>query len=194
MVRLVPGEPFGALTMFNRIKGTGLSDVLERRIHLETETGCWVWRGARQKSGYGNVKMNKRHHGVHRLVFEILRGPVPNGLVLHHRCTNKPCCNPDHLEPVTQSENRRRHWAGEPTEEDRMKPWQPIETAPTDEGADLIGFVDGSVQQIERQDGQWWLANRVNDDWRAVEPTHWMPMPEPPEEEDWRSEAIHLGI
>jgi len=36
-------------------------------------------------------------------------GFVQEGLVLDHfRCNNKPCCNPAHLEPVTNEENVRR--------------------------------------------------------------------------------------
>lgn len=95
---------------FNRIRNSGLPEAVERRVHLD-ESGCWVWWGARQKFGYGNVKVNKKHWRVHRLAYELLRGPVPEGLVLHHTCGNKPCCNPDHLEPVTQRENIRRAWA-----------------------------------------------------------------------------------
>jgi hypothetical protein len=95
--------------MFNRIRGTGLPEQIECRIHLD-EGGCWIWRGARQKFGYGNVKVNKRFWRVHRFAYEMLRGPIPQGLVLHHTCGNKPCCNPDHVVPVTQRENIRRAW------------------------------------------------------------------------------------
>jgi hypothetical protein len=45
---------------------------------------------------------------AHRVVYEALVGPVPEGLELDHTCDNPPCCNPGHLEPVTHAENMRR--------------------------------------------------------------------------------------
>lgn len=32
----------------------------------------------------------------------------PKGLELDHLCKNPPCCNPEHLDPVTRRENNRR--------------------------------------------------------------------------------------
>jgi hypothetical protein len=44
----------------------------------------------------------------HRFAYELLVGPIPAGLVLDHLCRNRLCVNPNHLEPVTNSENPRR--------------------------------------------------------------------------------------
>lgn len=64
---------------------------------------CWEWTGQKD-SGYG------RYSGrpAHRVTYEVLVGPIPDGLTLDHLCRNKGCVNPDHLEPVTSSENTRR--------------------------------------------------------------------------------------
>jgi hypothetical protein len=48
--------------------------------------------------------------GAHRFVYEWLVGPISEGLELDHLCSNTLCINPDHLEPVTGEENRRREW------------------------------------------------------------------------------------
>jgi len=45
---------------------------------------------------------------VHREIYELFVGPIPDGLDIDHLCGNKGCINPEHLEPVTRSENVRR--------------------------------------------------------------------------------------
>lgn len=84
--------------------------------------GCWLWTGARNggsKGGYGLIWLRDeydeeghrtQHFGrVHIIVYELLVGPVPEGAVLDHvwtrGCRNRHCCNPEHLQPVTQAEN-----------------------------------------------------------------------------------------
>lgn len=82
----------------------------------KTET-CWIWTGAKDGHGYGRIASTKmdpgprRWCGVHRVVYEIMVGPIPDGMVLDHLreiCGNVACCNPAHLEPVTQRENLQR--------------------------------------------------------------------------------------
>lgn len=80
---------------------------------IREEDGCWVWHGARQPKGYGNVKYGGQHWRVHRLTYRILVGPIPDGLVLHHLCGNKSCCNPAHLAAVTQRTNVSLAWTDE---------------------------------------------------------------------------------
>lgn len=70
---------------------------------------CWLWTGALDRNGYGAYTHREEStRAVHRLVYLKLVGPVPNGLVLDHLCRVPACCNPKHLEPVTQAENVRR--------------------------------------------------------------------------------------
>jgi hypothetical protein len=68
---------------------------------IDADGDCWVWTGARTSKGYGNI--NGR--AAHRLVYEALVGPIPVGLWIDHLCRNRPCVNPDHLEPVPPREN-----------------------------------------------------------------------------------------
>ena len=74
------------------------------------DNGCWEWRGAHLASGYGSVRFNGSARVVHRIIWEHHHGqPIPDGLQIDHLCRNRGCCNPEHLEAVTQTENLREH-------------------------------------------------------------------------------------
>jgi hypothetical protein len=72
------------------------------------ESGCWEWTRGKLPQGYGVVSIAGRPWRAHRALFEILAGPIPDGLGLDHLCRNRCCVNPDHLEPVTTRENLMR--------------------------------------------------------------------------------------
>lgn len=65
---------------------------------------CWPWPGQINHNGYGVFSKAL----AHRVVYERFVGPIPDGLELDHLCSNPPCVNPWHLEPVTHAENLRR--------------------------------------------------------------------------------------
>lgn len=60
--------------------------------------------------GYGTFHITGadgyRHHPAHRVSFEAVNGPVPNGLFLDHVCHNRACVNPSHLRVVTNKQNQ----------------------------------------------------------------------------------------
>lgn len=74
----------------------------------ETPEGCWEWTRALNSKGYGSFGYAGKVQSTHRLAYELLIGPIPDGLHLDHLCRNRKCCNPDHLEPVTQQVNTLR--------------------------------------------------------------------------------------
>ena len=65
----------------------------------------WLWNDPPGTEGYAQVHYNGRSRHVHRLMYELLVGAVPEGLVLDHLCRERTCVRPDHLEPVTNREN-----------------------------------------------------------------------------------------
>lgn len=67
---------------------------------------CWLWTGARAKSGYGTVFADKRFYSAHRFSFYIAKGDTP--LHIDHLCRVRLCVCPDHLEAVTQQVNNER--------------------------------------------------------------------------------------
>jgi hypothetical protein len=68
-------------------------------------TGCWIWTGSRYPVGYGKVHWQGKKQGAHRVVYTLLVGPIPDGLVIDHLCRVRACVNPQHLEAVTFREN-----------------------------------------------------------------------------------------
>lgn len=82
---------------------------LARLYQVDEETGCWLWTGAVDWVGYGEVWWKGKRHRAHRAVFDAYRGAMPSEL--DHLCKTKRCVNPDHLEPVSRAENMRRLYA-----------------------------------------------------------------------------------
>lgn len=76
------------------------------RIEMIPEAGCWLWVGyVHPATGYGWAPMKGRSSLAHRRVYETVRGPIPDGMTLDHRCRVRSCVNPDHLRVCTHREN-----------------------------------------------------------------------------------------
>lgn len=71
-------------------------------------TGCWFWLGSMTNTGYGSIYIHPKNQRTHRVSYELFKGPIPAGLVIDHLCRQPLCCNPDHLEPVTDKVNALR--------------------------------------------------------------------------------------
>lgn len=93
----------------SRRKNT-VEDVLHSIILRED--GCWDTAREPGADGYRQISISGVNWYVHKLVYEVLRGTVPDGLDLDHLCRYRGCCNPDHLEPVTRQINCRRGQTG----------------------------------------------------------------------------------
>jgi hypothetical protein len=88
-------------------------DIKERllsKIKVD-DNGCWLWTGFKGNSGYGNFEINNNKKDgrvtmkVHRLSYEIFKGPIPEGMLVCHTCDVRECCNPEHLWLGTQQQN-----------------------------------------------------------------------------------------
>lgn len=71
-------------------------------------TPCWEWTGNQNRNGYGRVRAGGRREMAHRAVYELFRGPIPEGLQADHTCRNRACCNPQHIEIVDGLTNNLR--------------------------------------------------------------------------------------
>lgn len=75
--------------------------------HKVSPSGCWEWTKARDKDGYGIIKVNNRQSRAHRASFVEFNGEIPDGLIVRHRCDNPCCINPEHLELGSHKDNTR---------------------------------------------------------------------------------------
>jgi hypothetical protein len=78
---------------------------LREKVRADSQDGCWEWVAGRNDQGYGSVRWDGKTHRAHRLVYELLVGPVPDGLMCDHLCRVRHCVNPAHIELVTNREN-----------------------------------------------------------------------------------------
>lgn len=77
---------------------------LRDRVRI-TESGCWEWQGTINDRGYGHIRVNYKRLRAHRWAYEQTYGPIPDGLIVCHRCDNPICCNPEHLFLGTHADN-----------------------------------------------------------------------------------------
>jgi hypothetical protein len=86
------------------LRALTFEELQARFIAVDVRTGCWVWRGRREKEGYGRIG----NEAAHRRMFTASGRLIPPGFHLDHLSRVRHCVNPEHLQPVLPAVNSGR--------------------------------------------------------------------------------------
>lgn len=73
---------------------------------VDKSGSCWIWLAHKDPRGYGKFRLGGRAVLAHRASYEWANGPIPDGMMLDHRCRLTSCVNPGHLRLVTSKQNQ----------------------------------------------------------------------------------------
>lgn len=84
-------------------RGLTIAERLDRYTKQEGE--CRVWMAARDRNGYGRIRVEGSTKFTHRVAWSEKHGPIPAGMDVCHHCDNPPCREESHLFLGTRSDN-----------------------------------------------------------------------------------------
>lgn len=97
------GDP--TIVKQEQLHGVTVEDRIYR--NLKSNGDCLEWTGYRDKHGYGHMSVNGVPTLVHRTMWEVHNGPIPEGMCICHHCDNTSCVRIDHLFLGTQNDNNQ---------------------------------------------------------------------------------------
>lgn len=100
---------------------------IANKIKVDDRTGCWLWLGNKSGKGYGRIFWKGKVARAHRVIYEIVKSPIPSGLLICHHCDVPACVNPEHLYAGTHVQNQRDkinrgRWRGCPKGKGQKRP------------------------------------------------------------------------
>lgn len=97
-----------------------------KKVAAPDSAGCWNWTAFLDTDGYGHIRLGGRgtpQRPAHRVAWQLFNGPVPEGLLICHKCDNPRCVNPSHLFLGTHADNLQ-----DMTDKGRRVAWHTLQT------------------------------------------------------------------
>ena len=98
---------------YNILRAESVKENSELRVRFmskvtrSSDVACWEWNAAKNEQGYGAFNIEGKTWLAHRVAYFIFRGETPKDLTIDHKCVNRWCVNPFHMQLVSLEENRR---------------------------------------------------------------------------------------
>ena len=78
------------------------------KVDVKGPDDCWEWQDCTGSHGYGKFTQGRAWEMLHhRMAYTLRYGEIPEGQVVRHKCDNRLCANPHHLELGRQGDNVR---------------------------------------------------------------------------------------
>jgi hypothetical protein len=129
---------------------------MSRMFTIDSATGCWIWSGSLSSQGEYPTTTNEfgQIEYAYRAMYRLAFGEIPEGRHVHHRCGNRQCVCPGHLEALTPEQHRARHRAERETRYNAQRPWiaESIRSGLTTvEIKTSVGVPAYFIEQVRRQ-------------------------------------------
>lgn len=98
---------------YHNRRETIIDKILSRLLEVDRGylTKCWEWQGPTsgegRGGGYGRMSIDGQTVAVHIAMFVCCFGYVPGKKQIDHKCNNRLCCHPEHLQMVTHKQNQK---------------------------------------------------------------------------------------
>lgn len=136
----------------------------------EPNSGCWLWLGATDSRGYGQIRFNNKTSQAHRVSYMLYNNCILDELCVLHTCDNPICVNPEHLKLGTQQDNlqdmynKRRNVKGEKSNFSKLKKHDILEIRNKYSSGHYTQR-DLAKEYNITQPGIWAIVNNIN--WRC---------------------------
>lgn len=75
------------------------------RVEVRKQPKCWIYKASINYDKYPSFSLHNKTVAGHRFCYEVFNGPIPENMVIRHKCDNVKCVNPYHLETGTHQDN-----------------------------------------------------------------------------------------
>ena len=91
------------------------------KVDMDVDTDCWIWQGFQISRGFGGFTYDHKLYAAHRVSYYLEYGDGYSAdLLVLHKCGNRLCVNPKHLEQSDYVERFRRSKANNVEERPKL--------------------------------------------------------------------------